>query len=178
MEYTVQPELTVSGRSAQLRQVADILLDNAVKYADPGSPIQMGLRREGRNAVLWVENRSAPIPPEKLGHLFDRFYRVDESRTGGEGFGLGLAIARTIVQSHRGSIGCTSAQGVTRFTVTLPLAKNEVTKEEAKHDRSFDSGRHGGRRHRPGSLRRRCGGGKRKNRRGGAAARGPRKAGH
>ena len=128
MEYTVQPELTVSGRSAQLRQVADILLDNAVKYAEPGSPIQMGLRREGRNAVLWVENRSAPIPPEKLGHLFDRFYRVDESRTGGEGFGLGLAIARTIVQSHRGSIGCTSAQGVTRFTVTLPLAKNEVTK--------------------------------------------------
>lgn len=128
MEYTVQPELTVSGRSAQLRQVADILLDNAVKYAEPGSPIQMTLRREGRNAVLWVENRSAPIPPEKLGHLFDRFYRVDESRTGGEGFGLGLAIARTIVQSHRGSIGCTSAQGVTRFTVTLPLAKNEVTK--------------------------------------------------
>ena len=128
MEYTVQPELTVSGRSAQLRQVADILLDNAVKYAEPGSSIQMTLRREGRNAVLWVENRSAPIPPEKLGHLFDRFYRVDESRTGGEGFGLGLAIARTIVQSHRGSIGCTSAQGVTRFTVTLPLAKNEVTK--------------------------------------------------
>ena len=128
MEYTVQPELTVSGRSAQLRQVADILLDNAVKYAEPGSPIQMTLRREGRNAVLWVENRSAPIPPEKLGHLFDRFYRVDESRTGGEGFGLGLAIARTIVQSHRGSIGCTSSQGVTRFTVTLPLAKNEVTK--------------------------------------------------
>ena len=126
--YTVQPELTVSGRSAQLRQVADILLDNAVKYAEPGSPIQMTLRREGRNAVLWVENRSAPIPPEKLGHLFDRFYRVDESRTGGEGFGLGLAIARTIVQSHRGSIGCTSAQGVTRFTVILPLAKNEVTK--------------------------------------------------
>ena len=128
MEYTVQPELTVSGRSTQLRQVADILLDNAVKYAEPGSPIQMTLRREGRNAVLWVENRSAPIPPEKLGHLFDRFYRVDESRTGGEGFGLGLAIARTIVQSHRGSIGCTSTQGVTRFTVTLPLAKNEVTK--------------------------------------------------
>lgn len=128
MEYTVQPELTVSGRSAQLRQVADILLDNAVKYAEPGSPIQMTLRREGRNAALWVENRSAPIPPEKLGHLFDRFYRVDESRTGGEGFGLGLAIARTIVQSHRGSIGCTSTQGVTRFTVTLPLAKNEVTK--------------------------------------------------
>ena len=101
MEYTVQPELTVSGRSTQLRQVADILLDNAVKYAEPGSPIQMTLRREGRNAVLWVENRSVPIPPEKLGHLFDRFYRVDESRTGGEGFGLGLAIARTIVQSHR-----------------------------------------------------------------------------
>lgn len=128
MEYTVQPELTVSGRGAQLRQVADILLDNAVKYAEAGSPIQMSLRKEGRNAVLWVENRGETIPPEKLPHLFDRFYRVDESRTGSESFGLGLAIARTIVQSHRGSIGCTSAEGVTRFTVTLPLAKNEMTK--------------------------------------------------
>ncbi len=128
MEYTVQPELTVSGRGAQLRQVADILLDNAVKYAEAGSPIQMSLRKEGRNAVLWVENRGETIPPEKLPHLFDRFYRVDESRTGGESFGLGLAIARTIVQGHRGSIGCTSAEGVTRFTVTLPLVKNEMTK--------------------------------------------------
>lgn len=128
LEYTVQPELTVSGRGGQLRQVADILLDNAVKYAEAGSPIQMSLRKEGRNAVLWVENWGETIPPEKLPHLFDRFYRVDESRTGGESFGLGLAIARTIVQSHRGSIGCTSAEGVTRFTVTLPLAKNEMTK--------------------------------------------------
>ena len=128
LEYTVQPELTVSGRGGQLRQVADILLDNAVKYAEAGSPIQMGLRKEGRNAVLWVENRGETIPPEKLPHLFDRFYRVDESRTGGESFGLGLAIARTIAQSHRGSIGCTSAEGVTRFTVTLPLIKNEMTK--------------------------------------------------
>ncbi len=128
LEYTVQPELTVSGRGGQLRQVADILLDNAVKYAEAGSPIQISLRKEGRNAVLWVENRGETIPPEKLPHLFDRFYRVDESRTGGESFGLGLAIARTIVQGHRGSIGCTSAEGVTRFTVTLPLMKNEMTK--------------------------------------------------
>ena len=64
----------------------------------------------------------------KLPHLFDRFYRVDESRTGGEGFGLGLAIAQSIVQTHGGSIGCTSAEGITRFTVTLPLLKNDSVK--------------------------------------------------
>ena len=103
--------------------MADILLDNAVKYAAAGTSIRLLLRREGRNALLQVENRGEAIPAEKLPHLFDRFYRVDESRTGGEGFGLGLAIAQSIVQAHGGSIGCTSEDGVTRFTVTLPLPK-------------------------------------------------------
>ena len=87
------------------------------------------LRREGRGALLQVENRGETIPAEKLPHLFDRFYRVDESRTGGEGFGLGLAIAQSIVQTHGGSIGCTSAEGITRFTVTLPLLKNDSGQE-------------------------------------------------
>lgn len=128
MDYTVQPDLQVSGRGAQLRQVADILLDNAVKYSAPKSCIRMGLRRENRSAVLWVENSGETIPPEKLSHIFDRFYRADESRTGGESFGLGLAIARSIIQGHRGSITCTSAQDLTRFTVTLPLQKNENVK--------------------------------------------------
>ena len=108
--------------------MADILLDNAVKYSAPKSCIRMGLRRENRSAVLWVENSGETIPPEKLSHIFDRFYRADESRTGGESFGLGLAIARSIIQGHRGSITCTSAQDLTRFTVTLPLQKNENVK--------------------------------------------------
>ena len=128
LTYDIQPELAVRGSAAQLRRLADILLDNAVKYAAPGTTVGLLLRREGRSALLQVENRGETIPAEKLPHLFDRFYRADESRTGGEGFGLGLAIAQSIVQTHGGSIGCTSAAGVTRFTVTLPLLKNDSVK--------------------------------------------------
>ena len=128
LAYDIQPELSVSGSAVQLRRLTDILLDNAVKYAAAGTDISLLLRREGRSAVLQVENKGETIPPEKLPHLFDRFYRADESRTGGEGFGLGLAIAQSIAQTHGGNIGCTSAEGVTRFTVTLPLLKNEPMK--------------------------------------------------
>ena len=128
LAYDIQPELSVSGSAVQLRRLTDILLDNAVKYAAAGTNISLLLRREGRSAVLQVENKGETIPPEKLPHLFDRFYRADESRTGGEGFGLGLAIAQSIAQTHGGSIGCTSAEGVTQFTVTLPLLKNEPMK--------------------------------------------------
>ncbi len=128
LAYDIQPELMVRGSAVQLRRLADILLDNAVKYAAAGTPVGLLLRREGRSALLQVENRGETIPAEKLPHLFDRFYRADEARTGGEGFGLGLAIAQSIVQTHGGSIGCTSAEGVTRFTVTLPLLKNDSVK--------------------------------------------------
>lgn len=126
--YDIQPELTVMGSGVQLRRLTDILLDNAVKYAAEGTPIRLLLRQEGRCAALRVENRGETIPVEKLRHIFDRFYRADESRSGGEGFGLGLAIAQSIAQSHGGSIGCASEEGVTRFTVTLPLQKNETMK--------------------------------------------------
>lgn len=126
--YDIQPELTVMGSGVQLRRLTDILLDNAVKYAAEGTPIRLLLRQEGRCAALRVENRGETIPAEKLRHIFDRFYRADESRSGGEGFGLGLAIAQSIAQTHGGSIGCASEEGVTRFTVTLPLQKNETMK--------------------------------------------------
>lgn len=126
--YDIQPELTVMGSGVQLRRLTDILLDNAVKYAAEGTPVRLLLRQEGRCAALRVENRGETIPAEKLRHIFDRFYRADESRSGGEGFGLGLAIAQSIAQTHGGSIGCASEEGVTRFIVTLPLQKNETMK--------------------------------------------------
>ena len=126
--YDIQPALTVMGSGVQLRRLTDILLDNAVKYAAEGTPVRLLLRQEGRCAALRVENRGETIPAEKLRHIFDRFYRADESRSGGEGFGLGLAIAQSIAQSHGGSIGCASEEGVTRFIVTLPLQKNETMK--------------------------------------------------
>ena len=137
LSYDITPELMVQGHGTQLRQVADVLLDNAVKYAPPETEIRAALTREGKNAVLTVENSGTPIPPEKLAHLFDRFYRVDESRTGGEGFGLGLAIAQSLVQGHRGTITCVSDERSTRFTVRLPLMRGqagEKKKERTEKD--------------------------------------------
>ena len=121
LEYDIQNGLSLTGDCQQLDQLVDILLDNAVKYAAPGGAIRLTLNAAGKNAILAVENPGEPIPPEKLPHLFDRFYRVDDARTGAGGFGLGLAIARQIVQRHKGAITAASDERATRFTVTLPL---------------------------------------------------------
>ena len=83
----------------------------------------MALSRSGKQARLAVRNTGAPISPEDLPHVFDRFYRADKARTGGAGgHGLGLAIARAIAEEHGGnlSVASTQAEG-TVFTATLPL---------------------------------------------------------
>ena len=121
LEYDIQNGLSMTGDCQQLDQLVDILLDNAVKYAAPGGAIRLTLDAAGKNAVLAVENPGERIPAEKLPHLFDRFYRVDDARTGAAGFGLGLAIARQITARHKGIIAAASDERATRFTVTLPL---------------------------------------------------------
>lgn len=123
LNYTIASDLRVSGSIEQLRQLLDVLLDNAIKYASDNSTIRLDLRQEGRSARLLVENAGEPIPPEKLSHLFDRFYRADASRSGPNGFGLGLSIAQAIANQHGGSIRCESDSRSTRFFVTLPLCK-------------------------------------------------------
>ena len=122
LHYDIENELQVLGEVEQLRRLVNILLDNAVKYAAPNTAVRLTLDKAGKQAVLTVENEGAPIPPEKLQHLFDRFYRADESRGEAQGFGLGLAIAQEIVRGHRGSISARSDGCATVFTVVLPLA--------------------------------------------------------
>ena len=121
LQYDIQNDVSLSGDRQQLDQLLDILLDNAVKYAAANAPIRLTLNTSGKTAVLAVENPGEPIPADKLPHLFERFYRVDDARSGTDGFGLGLSIAQQIVQRHRGTIAAASDNGVTRFTVTLPL---------------------------------------------------------
>lgn len=122
LDSEIQPGLTLQGDLDCLERLVMILLDNAVKYAgDPGR-VRLELQRRQERAVLSVTNTGAPIPQEHLEHLFQRFYRVDGSRSRKEGgYGLGLAIAQTIVQAHRGQIEVKSdTQSGTCFTVTLP----------------------------------------------------------
>ena len=107
----------------KLTQVVYNLMDNAVKYTQPGGQIKVALQRVGRDAVLTVSDNGPGIPKEGLPHIFDRFYRVDKARsreTGGTG--LGLSIVHQLVMLHGGSIRVDSEEGQgTTFTVELPL---------------------------------------------------------
>ena len=121
LEYDIAPSLPVRGDGTKLGQALAALLDNAVKYAADGTDICLTAERQGRFAAVTVENRGADIPADKLPHIFDRFYRADEARTDGDSFGLGLPIAKAIIEAHRGTLRCESGSGVTRFIITLPL---------------------------------------------------------
>ena len=125
LSYDIAPDLTVWGDGEKLAQAVAVLLDNAIKYAAPHTEIRLDALRQGRNACVQVENRGADIPADKLPHIFDRFYRADESRTGGDSFGLGLPIAKAIAAAHHGAIRCDSSGGITRFTITLPCQQGK-----------------------------------------------------
>ena len=125
LSYDIAPGLLVRGDSGKLEQAVAVLLDNAIKYAAPGTEVRLDAARQGKNACLWVENEGDPIPADKLPHIFDRFYRADASRTDGGSFGLGLPIARAIVEAHRGTLRCDSGGHATRFTITLPCRQGK-----------------------------------------------------
>ena len=100
-----------------------ILLDNAIKYGADGGTITLTLQKTDRQARLTVSNPGDPIPADQLSHLFERFYRADASRGEKSGFGLGLPIARTIAQEHKGTLKAESDAASTRFLYTMPLKK-------------------------------------------------------
>jgi signal transduction histidine kinase len=115
--------LVVMGDAAKLRQLAEILLDNACKYARPESGIRLTAKAAAKGELrLEVENESEPIPKEELTRIFERFYRLDKARSGG-GYGLGLSIASVIVREHDGKIWAECEGGRTVFTVTLPAVR-------------------------------------------------------
>ena len=123
LESDVAPGVTVRGDAAKLKQLTAILIDNACKYVDEGGVVEVTLSETGKYAKLAVRNTGAPIAPEDLPHVFDRFYRADKVRTSGAGgHGLGLAIARAIAEEHRGTLTVASTQEAgTTFTATLPI---------------------------------------------------------
>ena len=122
LESDIRPGLYVNGDEGQLRRLVYILLDNACKYAGSGGAVAVVLSRTSDRLKLTVRNTGPAIPPEHLEHLFERFYRSDSARTReAGGYGLGLAIAKAIVQSHRGQISVASSEAEgTVFTVLLP----------------------------------------------------------
>lgn len=115
----IQPDVQVMGNSRYLKQVADILLDNAGKYSDPGV-VDLRLQKQGKTCLLTVANPGTPIPEEAREKIFQRFYRADQARSRNGSFGLGLSIAKSVVQEHNGKIWVTGNATGNCFCVQLP----------------------------------------------------------
>ena len=118
-----EPRPDRAGGCASLHRLAVFLLDNAIKYAGTGGAVPLRLAAAGSQAVLTVHNTGTPIPPDRLLHIFERFYRADPSHSG---TGLGLAIAQSICQAHHAAIRAESGQDGTTFRV-------EIRKEQGEH---------------------------------------------
>jgi len=113
---------TVYGDPTLLRQLFMILLDNAVKFTPEGGKITVTSQRNGRRHFVRIADTGVGIPASAVPHVFERFFRADPARSRG-GAGLGLSIARWIVEVHRGQIGVESAEGAgTTVKVALPTA--------------------------------------------------------
>jgi signal transduction histidine kinase len=117
--------VTVLGDPGQLRQLALILIDNAIKYTHAGGKIRIAVSRNGQLAAFSVTDTGIGIPPDARPHIFERFYRADQARAREQqGSGLGLAIGKWIAEAHKGEISVNSQEGQgSTFTVLLPAIR-------------------------------------------------------
>lgn len=121
LTYTIEPDILVDGNGAQLRQMVSILVDNAISHSEARGEITLSLSRRRGLARVSVVNRGEEIAPAQRAQIFERFYRVDEARSGEQKhYGLGLAIAKAIVTSHRGRIDVSCHDGLVEFRAELP----------------------------------------------------------
>ena len=116
------PVMPCTGDAERISQVATNLLSNAIRFNHPGGQVRVSTRAENGVAVLAVADNGEGIPAQDLPHIFERFYRVDQSRSVQGGTGLGLAISKAIVDAHSGTIEVSSQPGAgSTFSVKLPL---------------------------------------------------------
>ncbi|MGO0122358.1 ATP-binding protein [Desulfothermobacter acidiphilus] len=116
------PPAPIRGDKDYLRRAIWALVDNAIKYNHPGGKVIVSLTTTGQEARLAVEDTGPGIPPAEIGHIFECFYRLDTAREQGKGFGIGLCLAKNIVEAHGGRIEAQSKPGQgSRFTIVLPL---------------------------------------------------------
>lgn len=118
LETNIEDNIIFNCNSDKIRELLGILLDNAIKHSLEESKITINLYNDKNNIILEVKNRGEPIPKDEQEKIFDRFYRVDESRNRNNNrYGLGLAIAKNIVTSHNGKISVNCKDGYTTFKV-------------------------------------------------------------
>lgn len=139
LQTDIEEHIMIDGDSSRLRQVLDILLDNAGKYSAAKGTVRVTLQRQSRgHCLLSVANDGREIPAEDLDNLFKRFYRADQARSRTGSFGLGLSIAESIVLRHKGKIWADSQNNVNTFFV-------EFEKSAPYHFRHFSPVKDGGR---------------------------------
>ena len=118
----IEPEIVIFADADKLARVFDNLFRNAVNYSHNGTDIICSASKMENQVVIRIKNKGDDIPKEKLERIFDKFYRVDNSRrTSTGGSGLGLAIAKQIIELHNGTITASCDDGITEFEVILPL---------------------------------------------------------
>ncbi len=119
----LQETITLDGDETQLKRLFANLLDNAIKYTHRKGRITVSAHKDGKFAKITVSDTGMGMPEDELLYIFDRFYQINKSRSSKHGFGLGLSIAKSIVESHKGKIAVESQLGKgSTFTVYLPIS--------------------------------------------------------
>lgn len=118
LHYDIKENITFLYDENNIKQLVEILLDNAIKHFVKNSKINIKLDSDNKCITLIVQNKGEGIPKGEEERIFERFYRVDKSRNRSEGrYGLGLAIAKNIVLNHNDKISASSSEGITTFKV-------------------------------------------------------------
>ena len=121
LRCAVTDGIRLHGSEQHLYQVLDVLLDNALKYSTPNGMVSVDLTQNGHTSTLAVSSPGEPISKDDLKNIFKRFYRTDKARAMNGSYGLGLSIAESIVEAHKGKIWAESQNGYNTFFVQLPI---------------------------------------------------------
>lgn len=125
-DFEESKEFFVNGNREELKQLIQVLLDNAVRYSDPQSATTVSMEETGRGGFcLRVRSHGTPIPKEQREAVFERFYRGDTSRASGFGCGLGLSIAKEIAREHKAVLGLTCEDGANCFYLKMRTARGK-----------------------------------------------------
>ena len=120
LNYDINDNIILRVDESSMKQLVEILLDNAIKHSYKNETINISLKETNNNIELLVQNKGDEIPKDEEEKIFERFYRIDKSRNRKENrYGLGLAIAKNIVVNHNGKISASSLNNITTFKVLL-----------------------------------------------------------